>query len=523
MGTIRIGDWRVDRDTGEASRGQDRARLEPKATVVLSTLASRRGELVTKAELLEAAWPRTAVSDDVLWRAIGQLRRLLEEDPSAPQWIETLPRRGYRLAPQPAPPQRAATARWRRWAVAAGISVVTLTALWQTAGSSTDPATTSATHTASDPRTWSADSFVQLGREAYAGRGRDDLIRAALLFQQALDRDPEHALAWAGMADAHSAKVSWHRGSGADAATALEAALRAISLDPDRAETHKALGFARGISGDVEGAALAYRRALDIQPDYLDAANNLALIEGTLGRYGATVEALLGVRASGQARAVVLNNLGEALIRLGAYDRAEDLLAQAATLVPDSVATAEGRVRAAWLAGNDALAQERVDAALAWAPGSAPLLNAAADIALTEGDWKRAAHLLDRSIEIDTRSRNAVATIRRAWLARSDGAESPELPFTTEALEASATQSRSWRTAALVAQFHAALGAPERAAEWLQEAAHRGYVDVGWLSLDPLFAETLRTPAASQLLDRERAQLEASRAEALAALNAATP
>ena len=60
----------------------------------------RRGALVravTKEELLRAGWAKTHVTDDVLKIIIMEIRRAREDDPAAPRFIETVPRRGYRF------------------------------------------------------------------------------------------------------------------------------------------------------------------------------------------------------------------------------------------------------------------------------------------------------------------------------------------------------------------------------------------------------------------------------------------
>jgi DNA-binding winged helix-turn-helix (wHTH) protein len=73
------------------------SRLEPKVMVVLVCLAEHAGKMVPKNRLLQAAWPDTAVSDDVLTRAISELRRLFEDDSKQPHTIETIAKGGYRL------------------------------------------------------------------------------------------------------------------------------------------------------------------------------------------------------------------------------------------------------------------------------------------------------------------------------------------------------------------------------------------------------------------------------------------
>jgi len=71
--------------------------LTPKAFSVLRYLLARAGRLVTQDELLEALWPDTFVQPEVLKSHIRDIRKVLDDDPRNPQFIETLPRRGYRF------------------------------------------------------------------------------------------------------------------------------------------------------------------------------------------------------------------------------------------------------------------------------------------------------------------------------------------------------------------------------------------------------------------------------------------
>ena len=64
--------------------------IEPKAFKVLVCLLQRRGQLVSKDDLIRAAWGETAVTDNSLSRAIAHLRRMLEDDTREPRFIETV-------------------------------------------------------------------------------------------------------------------------------------------------------------------------------------------------------------------------------------------------------------------------------------------------------------------------------------------------------------------------------------------------------------------------------------------------
>ncbi len=80
-----------------AEAGDQRIPLTPKAFAVLRYLAERAGTLVTQDELLNAVWANMCVQPEVLKSQILDIRRCLGDHPRDPQFIETLPRRGYRF------------------------------------------------------------------------------------------------------------------------------------------------------------------------------------------------------------------------------------------------------------------------------------------------------------------------------------------------------------------------------------------------------------------------------------------
>jgi DNA-binding winged helix-turn-helix (wHTH) protein/predicted ATPase len=78
-------------------RGGDTVYLTRKAFAVLKILIEHRDRLVTKAEILRAAWPNARVEEAQVKQFIGQLRQLLRDDPHTPHFIETVHGRGYRF------------------------------------------------------------------------------------------------------------------------------------------------------------------------------------------------------------------------------------------------------------------------------------------------------------------------------------------------------------------------------------------------------------------------------------------
>lgn len=98
-----VGQWAVRPLLGTLSDGHEEHRLEPKVMDVLLELARSSGELVPRETLIERVWDGRPVGDDVLSRCIADLRRVLGDDARNPQFIQTVPKRGYRLLPTAEP------------------------------------------------------------------------------------------------------------------------------------------------------------------------------------------------------------------------------------------------------------------------------------------------------------------------------------------------------------------------------------------------------------------------------------
>jgi TolB-like protein/DNA-binding winged helix-turn-helix (wHTH) protein/Tfp pilus assembly protein PilF len=98
-----LGDWVVQPLQGTFERNDSIARVQPKSMDVLLVLASRSPSVVERDELLREVWHERAVSDEPLTRCIGELRRALGDTRGEPEYILTVPKRGYQLL-QPATP-----------------------------------------------------------------------------------------------------------------------------------------------------------------------------------------------------------------------------------------------------------------------------------------------------------------------------------------------------------------------------------------------------------------------------------
>ena len=89
--------FRLDTTNHLLWRNGDRVPVPPKGFDVLAYLVEHAGQLVTQDEILEALWPETFVNPEVLRKYILEIRRTLGDRPDTPEFIETLPKRGYRF------------------------------------------------------------------------------------------------------------------------------------------------------------------------------------------------------------------------------------------------------------------------------------------------------------------------------------------------------------------------------------------------------------------------------------------
>ena len=94
---FRLGEWTVEPSLNRLTNGEGTVQLELKAMDLLLCLAERAGELVTRNELHDAVWQTEFVADNTLVKRVAQLREALGDDAKNPVYIETIPKRGYRL------------------------------------------------------------------------------------------------------------------------------------------------------------------------------------------------------------------------------------------------------------------------------------------------------------------------------------------------------------------------------------------------------------------------------------------
>jgi TolB-like protein/DNA-binding winged helix-turn-helix (wHTH) protein/tetratricopeptide (TPR) repeat protein len=92
-----FGDFTLDVQEHTLKRAGQSVYLRPKSFATLAFLVEQRGRLVSKDELMDRIWQGVVVTDGTLTHSIEEIRRAIGDDPHHPQFVQTVPRIGYRF------------------------------------------------------------------------------------------------------------------------------------------------------------------------------------------------------------------------------------------------------------------------------------------------------------------------------------------------------------------------------------------------------------------------------------------
>ena len=92
---IRFGDFVLDHETRQVTRGADALSVSPKALQLLELLVEARPRVVRKEEIIDRLWPDVTVEEANVRNLIAELRGALGDNDAEPRYIRTAHRQGY--------------------------------------------------------------------------------------------------------------------------------------------------------------------------------------------------------------------------------------------------------------------------------------------------------------------------------------------------------------------------------------------------------------------------------------------
>jgi tetratricopeptide (TPR) repeat protein len=297
---------------------------------------------------------------------------------------------------------------------------------------------------------------------------RKDLETALQYFQLALDKDPDNALAYAGIANVWSGQMAMGFVPTREAAPkAKAAAAKALELDDTLAEVHYALAFVGWIEWDWDGTWTAFRRAIELKPNYASAR---AYYSGFLHIMRRPEEAMAQIESA--LNLDPFNPLFQALYSMDLmyarrYDEAIELLRNTLKTAPNDLVSLSS-LRSAYHMKH--MYEEAMEI---WKASYAAKNDREAEDALARG-YAEAGYS------------GALSRVAETLIARSR-----------------TTYVTSWQ----IGTLYTRAGKNEKALEWLEKAYEEHDSNMPYLSVDPIF-DGLRSDQRFQDLLRKMDLLE---------------
>jgi serine/threonine-protein kinase len=368
------------------------------------------------------------------------------------------------------------------------------------------------------------------GRNAMRGQQDPRNIQTAIdFYQQALEKDPNFALAYTGLADAslsmyrekkepiwaeralgaaqqaqrlndNLAEVHFALGSvfgvtGRSAQAVVELN-RALELAPNSDEGHRRLGAALQAAGKPEEAVLAYRKAIEVNPYYWANQNSLGSAYLHLGDNEKALEAFRRVSELEPDNPVGYENMGNAYMRMGRFEEAIPSLQLALERQPHPV-TYSNLGTAYFYLKRYGESVQMFEKAVELVPNDELMVGNLADALRWSGQAEKASATYDRAIglafkALQVNPRNAATMGSLALYYSKKGQATQATEFIRRARSADA---KNVALMYIEATVHAQAGRTEQALASLREAFRNGYPaeeaqndpELGALREDPAF------------------------------------
>jgi adenylate cyclase len=161
------------------------------------------------------------------------------------------------------------------------------------------------------------------GRYAWNLRDRAKLDSAISFYNQAIEKDPEYALAYSGLADVYSVLPDFWGNPNEDFPKSNAAARKALELDPTLAHPHAVLGANEmEYDWDFAGGEAEFKKAIALDPNDATAHQWYAEGIGQLGRHQEALEEINRAHELDPLSPVITRVIGGTLVDAGEYDQA---------------------------------------------------------------------------------------------------------------------------------------------------------------------------------------------------------
>ncbi|MDQ3749340.1 MAG: tetratricopeptide repeat protein, partial [Acidobacteriota bacterium] len=279
------------------------------------------------------------------------------------------------------------------------------------------------------------------------------------------DKDPNYALAYAGLADSYNMLSGWNALPPKEGfPKARVAATKALELDDELAEAHTALGTVKHFyDWDWQGAEREFRRAIEINPGYADAHQMYSYYLSAMGRFDEALAEMRRAQELDPLSLVKIAGIGEILYFQHQSDRAIEQYQKVLEMDPNSGF-------AHWAIGN---------------------------VYVNRGMYQEALTEYQKAIPLSGDSPDEPAALGYAYALSGKRQEALQIVD-----DLKRQSKRSYISPTLIAIVYAGLGEKEQAIEWLDKAYNGQDSNLVYLKVDPMFDSLRSDPRFADLLRR---------------------
>ncbi len=324
--------------------------------------------------------------------------------------------------------------------------------------------------------TGSAEAYALYlkGRYFLNKRTREGSEKAIQYFEQALQRDPEYALVYTGLADSYAILALFEFLPPKEAfPKARAAAEKALGLDNSLAEAHTSLAVVKfQYDRDWSGAEREFRAAIELNPNYASAHESYANLLKALGRFDEALAETNRAQELDPLSLSVNTGGGHVLYLSRQYDRAIEQYRKALGLDP-------GFVQAHLWFGR-------------------PYLE--------KGMFKEAISEVQQAVRLSGESTIALATLGHAYASAGEGEKAKALLDRLEERSKKEYVPSYW-----IALIHVGLGDKDEAFRWLEAAYLDRSTWLSWVMVEPRFDVLRSDPRFNSILERMGLEAAAAR------------
>lgn len=293
----------------------------------------------------------------------------------------------------------------------------------------------------------------------------DGFMKGRDYFQQAIDKDPNYALAYAGLADAYNALSGWNALPPKEGfPKAKAAALKALEMDDQLAEAHTALGNVKLLyDWEWSSAESEFKRAVEINPSHSDTRQMYGYYLSAMGRFDEALAEMRRAQELDPLSLAKIAGIGDVLYQHRYYDLAREQYQKALEMDPNSGF-------AHWALGN---------------------------VYVHKGMYEEAIAEYQKAIPLSGNSPDEPASLGYAYALSGKSREARQVIE-----ELKERSKRSYISPTIIASIYTGLGEKDQAFAWLDKAySGRDFILV-FLKVEPMFDGLRSDPRFARLLQR---------------------